>query len=46
MKLSIAGRQHVEDLFDVRKSTRKLREIFRMAVAEHAGMLTAKEKAA
>jgi colanic acid/amylovoran biosynthesis glycosyltransferase len=46
IKLSIAGRQHVEDLFDVRKSTRELREIFCMAVAEHAGTLAAKEKAA
>jgi colanic acid/amylovoran biosynthesis glycosyltransferase len=46
IRLSIAGRQHVEDLFDVRKSTRELREIFRMAVAEHAGTLAAKEKAA
>ena len=46
MKLSIAGREHVEDLFDVRKSTRELREIFHLAVAEHAGTLGAKEKAA
>lgn len=46
MRLSIAGRQHVEDLFDVRKSTRKLREIFRAAVAERAGIPEAKEKAA
>ena len=46
IRLSIAGRQHVEDLFDVRKSTRRLREIFRKAVAEHSGMLGAKEKAA
>ena len=46
MDLSLAARQHVEDLFDVRKSTRQLREIFRKAVAEHAGMRGAKGKAA
>lgn len=37
MEFSIQGRKHVEAEFDVRRSTRRLREIFRSAVAERAG---------